>query len=157
MNNDPSTKDLLDHAWRSFALHAGQRMSLFNFFLILASLTAAGLAACLQRSGPIQLLGVGVGLLLALVSFTFWKLDQRVSFLLKYAEEAITQIELSLPIAAARLVSNERERTRLAISSGFIVLRTWTYGMAFRCVFALMGVVGIAGAGLCLARYSGLL
>ena len=155
MNNDPTTKELLDHAWQYFALHAGQRMSTFNFFLVLASLTAAGLAACLQRGGRIQLLGVALGALLALVSFIFWKLDQRVSFLLKHAEQVIAQLELSVPIAAARLVHNERERTALAVSSGFVLLRMWTYGTAFRCIFAVMGVVGFAGAGLCFARYLG--
>lgn len=149
------TKDMLDHAWQYFALHANQRMSLVNFFLILAGLVLAGLATCLQRTGPIQLLGVALGLLLTVVSFVFWKLDQRVAFLLKHAERAMAQIELSLPIAAARLVSNEREQTEKAVSGGFLLFRIWTYGTAFRFVFALMGSTGIIGATLCFCRYEG--
>src|SRR5580704_16155126 len=57
-----TTQVMLEHAWRYFALHANQRMSLFNFFLVLAGLISAGLAACLQRTGSFQLLGVALGL-----------------------------------------------------------------------------------------------
>jgi hypothetical protein len=32
-------KEMMDHAWRYFELHASQRMSLFNFFLVLAALS----------------------------------------------------------------------------------------------------------------------
>jgi ABC-type uncharacterized transport system permease subunit len=70
-NQEASARDMLEHAWRYFALHAGQRMSIFNFFLVLSGIVAAGLAACLQRHGPFQLIGVALGVLLALVSFTF--------------------------------------------------------------------------------------
>ena len=74
-----------------FDLHAHQRMSLFNYFLIASGSVAAGLAASLQRSGLFQILGTGLGALLILISFVFWKLDQRTAFLVKHAEEALTE------------------------------------------------------------------
>jgi hypothetical protein len=153
VSGEVSPKDMLDHAWQYFALHAGQRMSLFNFFLVLAGLVAAGLAACAERSGPLLLLGAALGLLLTLVSFIFWKLDQRVSFFLKHAEEALANIELFMPITAARLVSNERERTASVCGTGFFLFRMWTYGSAFRTVFAVMATVGATGGMLCVLRY----
>jgi hypothetical protein len=152
-SGDLSTKDTLDHAWNYFVLHAGQRMSLFNFFLVLAGLVAAGLAACIQQSGPLQLLGAALGLLLTLVSFIFWKLDQRVSFLLKHAENAIANIESSIPVSVGRLVSSEVTQTSAAHAKGFILFRMWTYGTAFRAVFLVMGTVGMGGGTLCILRY----
>lgn len=152
-NNDASGKEMLEHAWRYFALHAEQRISIFNFFLILSGIVVAGLAACLQLHGPFQLLGVVLGALLALVSFTFWKLDQRTSFLIKHAENAITELEQSFPIQSSRLISSERIRTDENISSLSGLFRLWTYGSAFRLVFTVMGLVGVAGAFICLWLY----
>jgi len=152
-NQNASDRDMLEHAWRYFALHAGQRMSIFNFFLVLSGLVAAGLATCLQRDKPFQLLGTVLGFLLALVSFTFWKLDQRTSFFIKHAEGAIAELEESFPLAAARLISRERHRTDAAVSSSFVLIRMWTYGSAFRLIFVVMGIVGLGGAAWSLCRY----
>jgi len=49
--HEPS-RDMLDYAWRYFSLHAGQRIAIFNFFVVLSGLSLPGLAACLQRGGP---------------------------------------------------------------------------------------------------------
>jgi hypothetical protein len=152
-DQDETRREMFEHAWRYFALHAQQRMSVFNFFLILSGVVAAGVAACLQRSGPYRLLGVGLGVLLGLVSFVFYKLDQRTSSLIKHSEEAIAELEQSFPNVAARLVFNERHRARITPASGFVLIRLWTYGTAFRSVFAGMAFVGIVGAILCLAQY----
>jgi len=68
-------------------------------------------------------------------------------------EGAIAELELSFPIAAARLVSREGERTAAEVSSKSMLIRLWTYGFAFRLVFGVMGFVGFVGAILCLCRY----
>jgi hypothetical protein len=146
-------REMLEHAWRYFALHAGQRMSIFNYFLVLSSIVAAGLASCIQRNGPFQLLGAGLGALLALVAFTFWKLDQRTSFLIKHAENAIAELEHGFPIQCSRLISAEQEHTKKNLSAASRFKRLWTYGRSFRLVFAVMGFVGIVGAAACLYLY----
>lgn len=43
-----SARDTLEHAWRYFALHAGQRMSLFNYFVLCFAFVSAGLAGCIR-------------------------------------------------------------------------------------------------------------
>jgi hypothetical protein len=141
-----SQREMLDHAWRYFELHANQRMSLFNFFLVLSSFVAAGLGASLQLRGAFELLGSVLGLLLAVVSFTFWKLDQRSSFLIRHAERAMAEIENAFSISAPRLFSSEVHLTAKAASYRYHPRRLWTYGAAFRFVFAVMGLVGIVGA-----------
>lgn len=143
-----SDREMLDHAWRYFALHAGQRISMFNFFVVVSGLVGAGLGACLQKGGHFYLLGAGLGALLSLVSFVFWKLDQRTSFLVKHAEDAISELEQSFPVTNARLVGNERPKTDAEGS------RLWTYGAAFRLVFRVVASIGVLGTILCLVAYA---
>lgn len=82
-----STQDLArSHAWEYFALHAGQRMALFNYFTAFVGLLAAGIGVGFDRLPGASL---ALGLLLSLVSLTFAKLDARVSLLIKHAEKAI--------------------------------------------------------------------
>lgn len=134
-----------DHAWRYFELHANQRMAVFNFFLVLTGLTAAGIATSLQGAKTLGLLGVSLGLLMALVSFIFWKLDQRVSFLMKRAELAMSVLEADLP-KAAKLFGDEPTVTSCACSSGNPWTRHWTYGRSFRVTFWITGIFGISTA-----------
>jgi hypothetical protein len=58
-----------------------------------AGTIAAGFTAFVQKNGILAPLGSGLGLLLMLVSFVFWKLDQHTSFLIKHAETAIIDLE----------------------------------------------------------------
>lgn len=141
----PSTTDMLDHAWRYFELHANQRMSVFNFFIVISALVATGMAASLRGRGVVALVGTVLGFLLALVSFIFWKLDQRVSFLLKHAESALSALEASLPELGTRLFAQEPELTARRTSSGSVWSRHWSYGRSFRTVFLAMGIFGVAG------------
>lgn len=141
-------KDTLDHAWRYFALHAGQRMSMFNYFVIVFGVVSAGLAGCLRTEGKLRLLGVALGLALAVVSFVFWKLDQRTAFLIKHAEAALAEAEDAYSVQAA-LFRREPQDT----ADAKMVAGMWTYGKSFRTVFFLGGGFGLAGAGLSLALF----
>jgi hypothetical protein len=147
----------LEHAWRYFELHASQRMSVFNYFLVLSGVVAAGLAATLQGSQQLSILGAVLGLLLVLVSFVFWKLDQRVSFLMKHAESALTEVEKTLPIDSARLFLLEPSRATQAATGASWWTRHWTYGTCFRLVFGVMGVAGVAGAALSALKAAGVI
>lgn len=150
-----NSETALEHAWRYFELHANQRMSVFNFFLVLAGLVSAGLAAAIQGSPRLAVLGIVLGILLALVSFVFWKLDQRVSFLIKHAEAALAELEALIPNQQGRLFLNERTATSAACSRGSWWARYWTCGRSFRAVFWVMGTFGIAGSILSACRLAG--
>lgn len=97
------TGELLEHAWRYFELHANQRISIFNYFVVISGAVSAGIAATWQGSQHFSIVGIVLGLLLSVVSFVFWKLDQRVSFLIKHAESALAEVEQSLPAHSVRL------------------------------------------------------
>jgi hypothetical protein len=154
--NDPSSglsdKDILEHAWKYFTIHASQRLLLFNIFMVSSAATVAGLAACLQQSPLFSALGVGLGGILVLNAFVFWKLDQRSAFLVKHAEDALVEIERGFQKPETRLVYREPLRTA-GREQGFWLTRLWTYGAVFRFVFCIVAVAGILGAALNLARY----
>lgn len=149
----PSGTEMLDHVWRYFQLHATQRMSVFNFFLVLASLAVAGLAASLNRSGPPPLAGMVLGVFLALVSFVFWKLDQRAAFLVKHAESALSELEANYLDEVAQLFQREPVRTHELRSSGSVWRQQWTFGRSFRLLFLAVGLLGVSASLVSLARF----
>ncbi len=126
-----------DYAWKYFELHANQRMSTFNFFLILSGLVLAGLAGCVAGGDKLRTPGIGLAIGLSIVSIIFFKLDQRVSFLLKRAEDALSELEISLPLCA-RLFRDEPAATEVARRQEAI----WTYGKSFRGLFLVTFLVG---------------
>jgi hypothetical protein len=145
----------LDHAWRYFELHANQRMAVFNFFLVLSGLVSAGLASAIQGSVRFSILGVVLGLLLSLVSFIFWKLDQRVCFLIGHAERNLAKLESMIPNFPVPLFYQEPGLTNVAKSTGSRWARLWTYGLSFRVTFVIIGVFGFCGSLLSILRFNG--
>jgi cyanate permease len=144
-----------EHAWKHFEVHASQRMTVFNYFLAVSGALAAGLATTLQGTARFSVLGIALGGLLALVSFIFWKLDQRVSFLIKRAELALSEIERHFPSPAAQLFLREPEEAEAARKASTLWSRPWTYGRAFRFVFSAMAVFGTTGATLSTLKFVG--
>jgi hypothetical protein len=157
MGDDKLTpKDALEHAWRYFALHAGQRMSLFNYFLIMFGIASAGLAGCLRAEGVLRLVGALLGGALASVAFVFWKLEQRSSFLVKHAETALLELEeRHIAVESARLFRLEPAHTQTAQAVKPRATRVWTYGKSFRFLFALAAAVGIIGFAFSISLYVG--
>lgn len=144
--SDSNTDSGLEHAWRYFELHATQRLTAFNFFLILSAAVSAGMAAAMQGSPRFAILGVALGLLLVLAAYVFWKLDQRTSFLIKHSEKYISSIETNCLPDDERIFSSEPEHFSSHRSTNGFWHRAWTYGRCFRTVFAVMAAVGAAGA-----------
>lgn len=132
----------LDHAWRYFQHHANQRMSVFNFFIFFAGLLIAGLTASIQGSQRFAALGIGLGLLLVLLAFVFWKLDQRACFLIRRAEAALGQLEFEFLPSPAQIVG--KERTEIHQSPE----RLWTHRRSFGLIFIVVALVGFGGIAL---------
>jgi hypothetical protein len=134
----------LEHAWRYFALHAEQRITVFNYFVALASLIATGLAVATNLPPSNWYLGATCGILLAALSFVFWKLDQRGSQFVKLAEDALVEAETDSNFPAnQRVVSLERALENKSLHP----TKPWTFGRAFRLLFIGMALVGLVGAG----------
>ncbi|KAF0170337.1 MAG: hypothetical protein FD161_4685 [Limisphaerales bacterium] len=80
------------YAWSYFAYHADQRMKTFNFFLVAAGLFAGGVTTMLRDGGDPRWV-CPLGIVLTLLSLTFWKLDQRNRHLVRNAEAALKYLD----------------------------------------------------------------
>lgn len=155
---EPSPEDWRhahDYAWRYFELHAGQRLTLFNFFTVLTGFATAGIATTMQGSARFSILGIALGALLVLLSFVFWKLDQRAAFLVKHSEAIQELAEVELLPESARLIEAERKALLAAQSAGARIWRIWTFGDCFRLIFAVAALLGMVSAVLCGLRFAG--
>jgi hypothetical protein len=154
MTDDERQKAALEHAWRYFALHAGQRISMFNYFIVVFGLVSAGMASCLRTNGVMLLAGAALGLGLIVIAFIFWKLDERTSFLVKQAERVLQHVEGSVLEEQARIFSDEARETgdQQLLTKG--ATKLWTYGQSFRTLFGLTATIGVAGIGFAILRYT---
>ena len=83
--------EIRTYAWNWFALHAGQRLQLVNFWLVaVAFLAAAFVQAQISHLRPIS---AGVALIGAVASIAFQRLDVRTHQLSRVAEEALREFE----------------------------------------------------------------
>ncbi|MFV3384669.1 hypothetical protein ACNFCJ_04300 [Pseudomonas sp. NY15364] len=139
MDSDVKIQRSMEHAWRYFELHAQQRMTVFNFYLAISGLIAAGIGICLQQGVGFSALISMLGVALSLVSFLFWKLDQRVTEMIKKSEVALRVIEKESIISVAALFSNDSDSNA---SSG--LFSVWSYGRCFRVAFMTVGLIGAA-------------
>lgn len=133
----------VEHAWRYFEIHSKQRMTLFNYFVAIAGLIIASVGASAQAN--YLFVSGSLGILLILVSWIFWKLDQRMSFLVKNAEEKYCLIESS-DLKSAMIFTEEPSKFYEVNKYKGYFGSQWTVGRSFRALFLLMAAVGIITA-----------
>jgi len=137
-----------EHLWRYFALHAQQRISVFNFFVVFSGVIATGIGGALQAGRPMTFLVVVLGVLLMVLSFVFFRLDRRNSDLVKISERALRTSELSHLPAYAQIFERE---ANVGPGSAFPEDRKtqthWTFGRSFKFLFAMMGSMGLVASG----------
>ncbi len=147
-------RDKREYAWEYFKLHAGQRMALFNFFVVISAILTAGLAATLKKECDCQVFGFFLSVGMMLISFVFWKLDQRVAYLIKHAEAALKAIEDSLKEdpngQQVSLFFSEEIKTKELKESRYWNPCSWymTYPKCFGVVYLVFALIGLIG---CLA------
>lgn len=83
-----------DYAWKWFNYHADQRVKMFNFMLIALGIFASAIVSAMDKG----LSDAAISLLCflsALLALFFLFLDSRNKYLLRLAEEVLTQLEKS--------------------------------------------------------------
>lgn len=149
-----STEHVLQGAWKYFEIHSSQRMTLFNYFSAFSGLVVASIGSTFQADSKYAFVGAGLGVALSVVSFIFWKIDQRISFLVKHAEDIHVYLESGFP-KPLQLFSSEPNKFGER-SAGGQLKGMWTIGKSFRCLFLIMGFTGVLSAAASLFRVSGL-
>ncbi|HYL31999.1 MAG TPA: hypothetical protein VEU53_02475 [Stellaceae bacterium] len=133
----------LDHAWKWFEFHAAQRMTVFRFYLIMVGALGAGYIASLKDDH------VAIALIIAvfgaIASVLFWRLDQRVSDLIKHGENALSQIENQLAqssgISDIKIIIKTEQKSKWPLNSYRRIFRT-IFIMAF-CCFLIAAIVPV--------------
>lgn len=128
-----------EHIWKYFELHAQQRMTVFNFYIAITGLLAAGIGVTLQQGGKYVLFTSLMGVFVVFISFIFWKLDQRVSILIKNAEIALQDLECQFPNEKLRIITKDNSSNLLNLG----IRSSWTYGKCFRISFVIVGLMGV--------------
>jgi hypothetical protein len=142
------------YIWDYFHLHASQRLTTFNFYLVLSTLLSTGLFSTFQKDFTIVPVGIVLGLMLFILSFVFWKLDERNKGLIKHAEAALKYLEEQNQIGTVGqqteilsiFTREDIETNRLrAINSIMPWRNLYSYSDCFRFIFILFSIIGLLG------------
>lgn len=118
-------RDAQQYAWNWFALHAGQRLQLVNFWLVAVAFLAA--AYVQARSSHLFVIALGVSITGAIASIAFARLDVRTRQLVRVAENALERIEADWVADGlderVRLVTNSHTARRSPLDSYRIIIQ----------------------------------
>ena len=123
-HNSPEADPGLDHAWNWFQYHAAQRLTAFNFFLVLVGFLLVTYAQAVHY-GWTQV-GCAIGILGALVALAFWALDVRNEELILCGWTALSTMSDQ---ASADIVTGSDNRTHLKAALGRSPLGVGLFGL----------------------------
>lgn len=160
-----TNEELRKQAWDFFQMQAGQRLTTFNFYIAISSITSTGLAASFKPEIDVPHLSEVLGFLLTIFSFVFYKLDERNRDLIKGAEATLKYFESKatlddetqdIPHLARRFTREDHEtRERKKQRSWFFWRNQYSYSECFRMVFLTFGGIGLIGAAYALLNTAG--
>lgn len=129
------------YAWDWFQYHAGQRQSVFRFFLIITAVISTGYVGALSKG----LHGISpvFAILLIISAFLFWRLDERSVRLVKIAENYLKKEEARL----GNVINDEEIQLVLESDKRDFVNRvfraTYSFKQIYRCIFVVIGFLGL--------------
>lgn len=142
---------LHQQAWNCFALHAQQRLTTVNFYLVVATTLTAAAVASFDKEFGFPGLRLAAGLLLSFLSFAFWRLDFRNRKLIKSAEDALRSLESNEQLTRREgetpvewLFTREQQQSELrkATTSWLGCLVLHSYSHVFNVLFGSFLVAG---------------
>ncbi|MEK5763112.1 hypothetical protein [Acinetobacter junii] len=144
MVNKISSDQAVEHAWKYFELHSNQRTTLFNYFLFIMAGLGTAVGVILQADIKYSFVGIFLCCFILLVSFLFWKLDQRTSFLIKQSEKVFKLLERNSSVDIGIFCQEDSNLAR-ENSSRVWLDKIITYGKIFRWTFFITGFIGYLG------------
>ena len=129
--------------WKYFSLHADQRLKTFNFFIVVSAIFIGAYMNMLDGAEENVLLII-FPIIIALISFVFWKLDIRTKHMIKNAEKAIKSIDSKL----LEEYGDEYAYMNLFQHDDNIQAerKDYSYSKCFSFIFILIILLGISAA-----------
>lgn len=149
-------------AWDYFQMHSSQRLTTFNFYIVISSVVTTALFSTFQKDYKVPVLGIPLGLLLILFSYIFWKLDLRNKQLIKGAEAALKYFESTWAFEdkesephIAKIFQHEEFATqkRKDSNSALPWKSYYSYSKSFNIIFLGFAVVGLVGIVIATIRF----
>lgn len=136
--NGELRKETMEYCWNWFQYHAGQRLIVFRFFLIVVAIFGAGYGAAWHNN--LSGLAVFLSLFIALFSLFFWRLDERNRALVNIGEDFLLEKEKEFyfitgkPLVRFSEGSKSRDKTNF-----FVRIRLYSFKEVNRWIFATVG------------------
>jgi hypothetical protein len=127
VNESDRNASLQSYAWNWFALHAGQRLQLVNFWLVAVAFLAAAFVQA--KASHLTAIAFGVSVTGAVSSLAFVRLDVRTRQLVRVAENALSVFEKENTAAGADKAFELTKASMLARGWGFDSYRVIIQGL----------------------------
>jgi ABC-type multidrug transport system fused ATPase/permease subunit len=150
-DKNSSNESLRQYVWNYFQVHAAQRLTTFNFYILISTLIATGFLIVISGMPILALL---LSVILMVLSLVFWKLDVRNKQLVRTAEAGLKYLEgkdeiadkTSEPHILNVFRYEEAQTNKLrAEKVKWIWNRVFTYSTCFNIVFVVFAVLGLFG------------
>lgn len=138
-----NSEKMIEHIWKYFEIHSQQRMTLFNFFILVVGGIISALGFCLQSEKDLNSLIHMLLIILIIISILFYKLDQRTSFLIKRSERSLIELEKSFNNVQINLFTND-DFDLESENENRTVNKIWTYGYIFRLNYMIVGFISFS-------------
>jgi hypothetical protein len=138
--------ELRGYIWKYFEYHASQRLTTFNFYIVISTLIATGYFLAIKE---VPILSIVLSIFLILLSFIFWKLDLRNKQFIHYSEDALKCIESNDIIdendtKALHIFTFEFDQTKeLENKKKGFLNKPLLYSTCFKIVFISFGIFGV--------------
>ena len=139
--NKAVNETMFEHAWRYFEKHSDQRVSFFNFYILIMAASSTALSILLQNE-KLYYLGILLGLFIIITSYIFWKIDQRTAFLIKNSERVLKNIEENYEPKYHIFNIEEFELNKINEKNNYF-FKYKTYGELFRIIYGFIASIGL--------------
>ena len=138
MDSADSEATAQSYAWNWFALHAGQRLQLVNFWLVAVAFLASAFVQAL--SSHLVAVAFGVSVTGVVSSLAFMRLDARTRQLVQVAENALRSYEIARTAAGLdkvnELVTIAHQARRTPLDSYRVIIQGLQASVAAMFVLA---------------------
>lgn len=140
-------KILRKQAWDHLVLSSQQRISVLNFYFLIATALSGSLFILIQKETSWKVIGIP-GLLLSVLTLIFWQWDKRSAFFVKNSEKTLLHFEKKYKILNeddATLfirIQDESEKNKPKSFTSFPYL---SFKHVLRYLFSTFATIGIIG------------